>query len=870
MKYKLNFSTSATSDYYRRLQTSVLLLFIVCLSFVFVPYLIVNANAAESVDLETTWGKITLELQTGDGGDGDVEFNGGLPVVPDEAGVVATQAKTLTVNTTGKHFRVYLSMDSSVGANRKLCYDFDATDDAKKNCTHTTIGISPVTENAGSPAALTGNSWGYALNDGETGFSTAGTYFNDSLSGEVITSTTGNAADAALYSAKFAAVPVSTAPVKIWSADTNNNNGFGTNSGITGDINNTKEIVYGVKVNSELVAGTYGSKILYTAMASASDFDTPSMNVASSKDLGGPTDVTTLYMDLNTEGISLSASDLTIRLVSHANAKTADGGASGDGKFTASELATAVASAAGTCASVSNLVVTTGGIKVDCTLPDLGVAADGVDYDFIVSVPVVAGGSDALTTNYVSYKKTGTDTGAFRYVGLQTKNGNNPYVTTMQGMTTGICKMTNQWGTGTGVNAQLYDRYGEDGDGTNAAVAIGTAGVGTTSGYGNYIGTGTFALTDSRDNKQYLVRRLADGNCWMVQNLDLELSDFIGKDENSDGLTPSNTDISYGLSSDDAGYRASWDPSASFKSNTYGTFSTFSDWSDSVVGMSQPRQFQAWNELGNKGVSGNTVDYSWGSAKAENGTTLASGENVHDSVYVANNRRSQIPRSYSNTVGTQYRYIPTNPTTGARTGYTQQTTGSATDNPLAMTSGFTPTATASSGTGSGNYYGNMYVGNYYNWYAATAESGVYNSTSTLTVEGSAKDSICPKGWQLPINGPDLAVDSGSFLDKSWVNLIKGSYDLINVYGTQTTSNNRFNSATEPANRMQEVPLSIILSGNYSWVKGAADNRGYYGYYWASTPSYTTDARGLTFHSTYVGPQSGGLKVYGFTVRCVAR
>ena len=164
----------------------------------------------------------------------------------------------------------------------------------------------------------------------------------------------------------------------------------------------------------------------------------------------------------------------------------------------------------------------------------------------------------------------------------------------------------------------------------------------------------------------------------------------------------------------------------------------------------------------------------------------------------------------------------------------------------------------------------MYVGNYYNWYAATAESGVYSSTSTLTVEGSAKDSICPKGWQLPINGPDLAVDSGSFLDKSWVNLIKGSYNLINVYGTQTADNNRFNSATEPSNRLQEVPLSIILSGYYNWIKGTAGYRGDYGGYWASTPSSSTSARSLGFYSTVVRPQDGSNKVYGFTVRCVAR
>ena len=115
---------------------------------------------------------------------------------------------------------------------------------------------------------------------------------------------------------------------------------------------------------------------------------------------------------------------------------------------------------------------------------------------------------------------------------------------------------------------------------------------------------------------------------------------------------------------------------------------------------------------------------------------------------------------------------------------------------------------------------------------------------------------------MPINGPDKAVDSVSFLDKSWINLIKGSYNLISVYGDQ--------GSTTPSNSLQEVPLSLILSGNYNWIKGTADNRGNNGNYWASTPSSSTYARYLGFNSTVVSPRGGYNKVYGFTVRCVAR
>ena len=73
------------------------------------------------------------------------------------------------------------------------------------------------------------------------------------------------------------------------------------------------------------------------------------------------------------------------------------------------------------------------------------------------------------------------------------------------------------------------------------------------------LGVGTFALKDNRDSKDYLVRRLADGECWMVQNLDLELADYAGHNTSNypnKVLTPANTDLAE-LGVD------YWDPSAS-------------------------------------------------------------------------------------------------------------------------------------------------------------------------------------------------------------------------------------------------------------------------------------------------------------------
>lgn len=54
----------------------------------------------------------------------------------------------------------------------------------------------------------------------------------------------------------------------------------------------------------------------------------------------------------------------------------------------------------------------------------------------------------------------------------------------------------------------------------------------------------TTRLTDTRDNKQYWVTKLADGNCWMTQNLDLDLN------ASTLPLTPEDSDVSANWSPD--------------------------------------------------------------------------------------------------------------------------------------------------------------------------------------------------------------------------------------------------------------------------------------------------------------------------------
>lgn len=66
----------------------------------------------------------------------------------------------------------------------------------------------------------------------------------------------------------------------------------------------------------------------------------------------------------------------------------------------------------------------------------------------------------------------------------------------------------------------------------------------------------TKRLIDKRDGKYYWVAKLADGNCWMTQNLDLDLS-------TGTTLTPDNTNIP-----------SNWPPSTS--TTTGSSFSGYS------------------------------------------------------------------------------------------------------------------------------------------------------------------------------------------------------------------------------------------------------------------------------------------------------
>ena len=131
------------------------------------------------------------------------------------------------------------------------------------------------------------------------------------------------------------------------------------------------------------------------------------------------------------------------------------------------------------------------------------------------------------------------------------------------------------------------------------------------------------------------------------------------------------------------------------------------------------------------------------------------------------------------------------------------------------------------------------MGNYYNWYSATAGTGTYSMTS-----GNATASICPAGWHLP---------SGSYGEFSALDIAMGGSGDVQ-------------SDEVASNRWRTYPANYIYSGNAGGSLFFA--RGFGGYVWSSTAESSDYAYGLLFDSFGVVPGMGGvIKYLGFSVRC---
>lgn len=281
-------------------------------------------------------------------------------------------------------------------------------------------------------------------------------------------------------------------------------------------------------------------------------------------------------------------------------------------------------------------------------------------------------------------------------------------------------------------------------------------------------------LIDVRDDKVYWVAKLKDNNCWMTQNLDLDLSHEVALTSETSDIDPTtyNTGIytqANGYSKDDATGVVSWLPSTIV--NVDGTPTQRAD------------------------------------------TIVMNGDSVPNWV-------NDYIHPYSADPGERYWY--TNPSTYNEHNYTSL--GTCANNNNNDTVGCQ----------------HSHFGNYYNWSAAVAN----NNTSGYR-SGTLTNSVCPKNWDLPVNGAYGA--------------------LMQAQDVWSGSSNVY--ADGGFNNLRVAPLYFQRFGRV--FDGSLNYLGSYGNYWSSTVSDTGHAYSLGFDGSNIWPSDYNNRLDGYSVRCMA-
>ena len=145
----------------------------------------------------------------------------------------------------------------------------------------------------------------------------------------------------------------------------------------------------------------------------------------------------------------------------------------------------------------------------------------------------------------------------------------------------------------------------------------------------------------------------------------------------------------------------------------------------------------------------------------------------------------------------------------------------------------------------------------YNWYAATAGTGTYaTSTRGTNVSGS----ICPTGWRLP-----SAMSDGSTATGNGTSYTAADFAVLNA---------SMNAGSLTTGSSSSYPTGWQFTGAWSGVFSGVRSSGFLyqgsnGYYWSSTALSSTVVRNLYFGSSYVSPgNNGSYKYSGLAIRCV--
>ena len=297
-------------------------------------------------------------------------------------------------------------------------------------------------------------------------------------------------------------------------------------------------------------------------------------------------------------------------------------------------------------------------------------------------------------------------------------------------------------------------------------------------------------VIDTRDGKVYWIAKLADGHCWMTQNLDLDLG-ATTLTHNSTTLYHDDTDLGWGTDT----ATTSWTPDRATIA-----------WDGSA--------FSGWTNDNNHPYSTNPGDWYYA---GYDGTTLLTSTTVD---YLTSTNK--VTDAGVTTV-----YNDANHTTA-----------------YFKSAPFTGPGTSNNGT-------HGHVGNYYNWSAAVAsnDTSAYQSNTSSDITSNPQNSICPKGWRLPVITSYSASSAGT-----------NEFANLNYYYN--------NKVTNTSAGWEASPLFFTRGGNVH--TSSLNTPGNTAYYWSSSVYDNTLAYFLYFLATYVSPTNYTNRYHGFPIRCVAR
>ena len=362
--------------------------------------------------------------------------------------------------------------------------------------------------------------------------------------------------------------------------------------------------------------------------------------------------------------------------------------------------------------------------------------------------------------------------------------------------------------------------------------------------------TKDYIVEDTRDNKYYIVRKLymraSDGTistaCWMTQNLDLDLATMYAKNSEYSNLYAYNREnnkiVLMGSNNSDtyADTKPGYTNSNIFYASNSGGNSNTQDWTTSYklenIAYGATPVFPSTPSTGNKMGPDNGIDYHNALAMADPGDIMVGPfDSTNSVIYSAGYSRStcEADDAYCYQF-TNSKYFATEPT------------------------GHIVSASA--------------AGNFYNAFAATAASYYYLSDGT-----NATDSICPKGWGLPIGGANAVNGEYNKLSSAYFPVAGITSQSGTVWKIgDNVPNDIVSLNTLKANSdamLTETPLSFVRSYGPS-ANGKSIHFGDSSSYWSATV-YTAQNSLITTQTSSALIYSGTSTrsgISGSNVRCV--